>query len=282
MPTIERHRSASVPLEAMVHVSWIAQRGCNFAEIARTLRVSRHGATIVLARELDPGQEITIRSVEVDKEATARIVGKTGMRPDGRVYGVIFLDPSVNMWSVEFPAPDEVEAPRPPVFLECGSCEVRAMVQLDEIQCEVLAACQAITLPCEKCDSPTIWTFASYDPSEKKDRPSAPESSPDVTPSTSNRRRHARITTTMMACLRRSVAASEVVRVKDASRGGFRFVSSKFYVEGSSFMVAMPYTRDASNVFVPAHVMWRRELPNVKKFEYGVAYHGNSEDQTGH
>jgi hypothetical protein len=43
-------------------------------------------------------------------------------------------------------------------------------------------------------------------------------------------------------------------------------------------MVAMPYTHNASNVFVPARVMWRRELGRMKKFEYGVAYGRGSED----
>jgi len=75
-----------------------------------------------------------------------------------------------------------------------------------------------------------------------------------------------------MACVRYSGVTEEVVRVMDASRGGFRFVSSLYYTKGSNIMVAVPFMRDSPNIFVPAKIMWRRELQRLEKREYGVAY----------
>ena len=72
--------------------------------------------------------------------------------------------------------------------------------------------------------------------------------------------------------MRHAGLVEEVVRVKDVSRGGFRFVSRNYLPDGSEIMVAMPYTRDASNVFVPARVVWRRDVPRLERFEYGVTY----------
>jgi hypothetical protein len=36
--------------------------------------------------------------------------------------------------------------------------------------------------------------------------------------------------------------------------------------------VAVPFMRDSPNIFVPAKIMWRRELRRLEKREYGVAY----------
>jgi hypothetical protein len=272
LDTKEKRRSDRVSFSVPIHTSWLAPKGQHFAENARTLTVSRYGATIVLPRELAPVQEITIRCVETEKEATARVVGKIRVEPEGHVYGVAFLDPNVNLWNVEFPPLGEDDKAESPVFLECASCLTRAVIHLDEIQTEIFEARRLITLSCKRCGSWTVWGLAAHETPHDTERQCTSESSPDSAPRTLNRRKYGRILTRMTACVRHAVLTDEVVRVKDASRGGFRFVSSNYYEEGSSIMVAMPYTRDASNVFVPARVMWRQELRRVKKFEYGVSY----------
>ena len=76
----------------------------------------------------------------------------------------------------------------------------------------------------------------------------------------------------MTACVRHAGLVDEVVRVKDASRGGFCFVSPRYHPDGAYIRVAMPYTPNASNVFVTARVVWRREIPRMKRYEYGVKY----------
>lgn len=260
--------SASIPIQ----VSWTGASGEHFDGVAKTLRISRHAATIVLAHKLVPTQEITIHSAGADKIATARVVGLIGREPDGHIYGVAFIDSNVNLWNIEFPADTESENTKSKVFIECASCMNRALVQLDEIQSEVFEARRIITLSCTQCGSYTVWGLASHESSFESDRESRPETTSAPVPRTVNQRKHVRVLTRMHACVRHAGLVEEVVRVKDASRGGFRFVSPNYYVDGSCIIVAMPYTRDASNVFVSARIMWRRELPRMKRYEYGVAY----------
>jgi hypothetical protein len=82
----------------------------------------------------------------------------------------------------------------------------------------------------------------------------------------------------MNACVRfAGLIDEEEVRVKDASPGGFRFVSQNYHPEGSDVTVAMPYTRGGLNVFVSARILWRRELPRMNRYEYGVTYTPASE-----
>ena len=57
-----------------------------------------------------------------------------------------------------------------------------------------------------------------------------------------NKRKHVRVQVKMKACIRHPGFEEEIVEVKDVSRGGFSFVSSKGYIEGSRIEVAVPYS----------------------------------------
>jgi hypothetical protein len=47
----------------------------------------------------------------------------------------------------------------------------------------------------------------------------------------------------MKACIRHPGFEEEIVEVKDLSRGGLSFISSKGYIEGSRIEVAVPYSK---------------------------------------
>jgi hypothetical protein len=269
--------SASIPIQ----VSWTGRRGEQIDGVAKTLTISRNGATIVLSQKLVPIQEITVRCAGTDKFVTARVVGLVGQEAGGHIYGVTFIDSNVNLWDIELPPATEPENAKSPVFLECASCLTRAWVDLDEIQTEVFEAQRIITLSCEHCASWTIWGLASHDAPSRSDSKRTLESSPAPAPRTVNERKHARVLTKMNACVRHAGLVDEVVRVKDASRGGFRFVSPNYHHDGSYIMVAMPYTRDASNIFVSARIIWRRKISHMKRYEYGVTYSSPPERTRG-
>ena len=57
-----------------------------------------------------------------------------------------------------------------------------------------------------------------------------------------NKRKHVRVQVKMKACIRHPGFDEEIVEVKDVSRSGFSFVSSKGYIEGSRIEVAVPYS----------------------------------------
>ena len=264
--------AASIPIQ----VSWTERTGEHFYGAAKTLTIGRNTATIVLPQKLAPVQEITVRCAGTDKVATARVVGLTGQEAGGHIYGVAFIDRNVSLWDIEFP-PTEPESAKAPLYLECTSCLTRSWVSLDEIQTEVFEAQRVISLPCDHCASWTVWGLASHDRTSRSDVKRALEPSSAPARRTANERKHARVLTKMNACVRHAGPVDEVVRVKDASAGGFRFVSPNCHPEGSEVMVAMPYTHGASNLFVPARILWRRETPRMKRYEYGVTYTSSSE-----
>jgi len=272
-PKVSDRISASIP----IHVSWMDRAGKRFSAEGRTTTISRGAATIVLPQKLEPPQEITIRKVEGGvTEVTARILGNIGGEGEWRIYGLMRAGPAAEIWDQEFPSEEETAVPERKVCLECASCANRAIVQLSEIEAEVLERRGLTNRLCRTCGSWTVWSAAEIDFSPERDteetKGAETKESPTAREGGENRRKQARIMTKVSACIRYQGVNEEVVRVKDVSRGGFRFVSDHYYIEGSPIMVAIPYTPNAANIFVPARIMWRQEVIRLAKLQYGVAY----------
>jgi hypothetical protein len=230
------------------------------------MTISRTAATIVLPHKLEPPQEITIKRLEGGADnATARILGVVGGEGEWRIYGVTLVGPPLEIWDQQFPVGDGTKLPEQKMCLECASCANRAIVSIGEIEAEVLKRRGLTNRLCETCGSWTVWSLAPNDFSAGRDAENAKEAEPAAEERVENRRKQPRIMTKVSACLRYRGVKEEVVRVKDVSRGGFRFVSEHYYVEGSSISVAIPYTANAANIFLLVLIKWRRDVSCLVK-----------------
>ncbi len=99
---IERRRTERVSKELLIEVYWTDARGREINAQARTLQVGRHGAKILLRRELDPGQEIGVYCPETGKEGRARVGGLPEKGPGGYSCRIEFLDDDVNLWNLAY------------------------------------------------------------------------------------------------------------------------------------------------------------------------------------
>ena len=243
------YQTSRISASIHIQISWIGRRGEHFNEPARTLTIGHDAATIVSPQKLVATQQITIHCPGTDKYAIARVVGLIRQEDRWNIYGLDFIDPDVNLWDIEVPFATEPENAKSRLFLECASCLNRARVDLHEIQAEVFKARGIINLFCEKCASWTVWGLAGHEVSSNSDPKRTPESTPARAPRTVNDRKHARVLTRMNACVRHAGLVDEVVRVKDVSRGGFRFVSPNCHADGSYITVAMPYIPERFKYF---------------------------------
>lgn len=270
-------RSDRVSLSVPIQVSG-TEAGGDFAEKARTLSISRHGATIVLNQKLAPAQQIIIQRMGTNKQANARVVGQIGGQPQGYVYGIAFLNPNVDLWDIEFPALTEPDKAVARVLLECVTCQTREVAHLNELEAEVFEANRCLTRSCKTCNGWTSWRLGFHErageavPPPAQPRAVAAAAPPAPAPRTENRRKHNRIVMKVMACVRQPGFGEEIVRVENVSRGGLNFVSSNTYFEGSRIEVAVPYTPGGANIFVAARIAWSCELPDKKLKSYGVTY----------
>jgi hypothetical protein len=277
--------SLSIPIE----VTWTAIPGRPFTKKGTALAITRFGSLIEFRHELEPTQQISIHCTGVEREVRAQVLGQVRKVRDGYVYGLSWLDANVNLLDIEAPGMDETRQAVSRQMLECDICQTRETVYLDEIQIEVYKGSRSLALRCKQCAAWTMWKEAGIEaashPSHRAARSEASSDSRPV-PRTQNERKHFRVRfKKFRACIRRLGYLEEVVRVENVSRGGFRFFSPKTYRPGTRIEVAIPYMPDADNIFVPARVVRSRELPRMKKQEYGAAYVSRDEylieDQTG-
>ena len=76
----------------------------------------------------------------------------------------------------------------------------------------------------------------------------------------------------MKAYIRHAGFEDEIVKVNDVSRGGFSFVSSKEYLEGSRIEVAVPYSGGKADIFVAARINRVQDLAGKGLTIYGAHY----------
>lgn len=270
-------RSDRVWLSVPIKVSGADFTGDAFVEQTKTLVISRHGATIVLSKKLNPEQGLTIRPLSAEKEAEFRVVGQMGGQAGSFIYGVALREQSLNVWHIEFPPLTESEKAVGRVLLECSHCQTREVTYLNELELEIFDANESIKRSCKSCASPTLWGPAMRElPVEPL--PSQAQSSvvSAVTPvpqaRTQEERKEIRTKLKMTVCIRQPGFGEEVTVTEDVSRAGLGFRSRKQYLEGSRIEIALPYRPEAGNIFVPARIAHVAELPGGEPTRYGARY----------
>jgi hypothetical protein len=251
--------------------------GLQFIEHTRTLIVSRDGATIPMARKLAPDSEVIIRNPATNKESAARVVGFVHDARFLQVYGIVFMDSSVNLWQVEIP---EMKS-QTTIVMECARCHEVDAVLLSEIGLAVFESTQALVRQCRYDNSSTTWKQTDRRVSDRgatERRLSDPQREIaslgiPAEHSPQERRRGKRTAMKAAGCLR-CYGAEFSFECEDVSRGGFRFKSRETYPAGMSIEAAVPFARNSINIFVAARIVYHQELPHGFH-RYGVAYIGS-------
>jgi hypothetical protein len=294
--------SSRIPKQLAILLVGSDMEGKAFSEETKTVVLSRHGAGIVSQYTLSAEQELIIRVMDTDKEAEVRVVGQLASEDGRYIYGVAFLDPTLDFWDIEFPpiTTSEKEAGRR--LLECSSCKGRETVDHTDVESDVFTINQGVVRYCKRCGSSTMWKLPSVAVEPQPvfpQRQAAPgpqpvaaqvEQPPNAPPSVTlepvtattttlqhsgraeNRRKHVRTRVHFKGCVRYLHFADDIVSCEDMSRGGLRFKSSKRYSEKSIIEVAAPYSPGSPSIFVSAQIVFVQELPNEKLFRYGVTY----------
>ncbi len=268
--------SDRVSLVLRVQCLGIEPNGNVFNEDAHTLTLSRRGAAIVLHRNLRPQQEVTLRNRENGCEARAKVVGQMGQEGNALVYGLSLLESGVNLWGIEFPPLTGDEKPVARTLLECVTCHAREVAHLDEFEADVYQFNQHLARRCRYCGTDTVWKQAGEEGLHDWQHPDSPfeeghSKRISHTLRITNERKHIRIGIQFLACIR-YMGSEEVVRTENVSRGGFAFKSRRSYYVGARVEVAVPYSAEAGNIFVPASVVNARELSQEGTTFYGIQY----------
>jgi hypothetical protein len=272
-----KRRSDRIAMSMTVRVAGRDEAGQPFDTEARTVTLSRNGATIVLKQNIKPDQEVRIRHLRRAKEGMFRVVGRIGGESEGFVYGVAQLDPAVDLWGIGFPPVADSKRVVGRLLMECSKCKFQEVAYLNELEVQVFQANQSVTRPCEKCRAATLWKAARSEaagPGAAAPGPAAtaPELAMMPQPSTVGRRRNTRVNARLLACIRQQGFSDEVVMTENMSRGGLCFRSTKAYVQGSPIEVAVPFAAGGANIFVAARIAHTMQKPGDNILRVGVAY----------
>jgi hypothetical protein len=263
-------QSDRVNLRMQVDASWFGTSGIAFKQPAETLLVSRNGGVIRLQEKLFAGQELTLnRKADGDqiKSVRARIVAEIDCEPEGFIYAIAILDPRVDFWDIDFPAPHKSEEALARMLMECSFCQRREVVYLNEIEVKSFEIRKCAARFCKHCDSPSIWIEAQS-PTNDEVLPSRSAVEERVVP----RRNRTRVKARVLACIRRRGFQEEVAVCEDLSKGGLSFRSRNHYPEGTRLEVAVPYTPGAGAIFVPIRIVFSQPIAAAGLFRHGAAY----------
>ena len=278
-----------------------------FSEDTHTVVLSLHGAGIVSCHKLLAEQEMTLRSLESNRETDIRVVGEIGSQGAMHTYGVAFVDDQLNFWEMEFPpAPESKEAFKP-LALECSGCRAPISIEHGDYEFDVCAIHGGLVRYCKQCEFATVWRFPnsigeSKPPAFTPSRPSHlvevvetpvavlerpteenPKSSEIVLESvadsmsslSADRRLHGRAKVNYYACIRSEAFGDDIVACFDMSRGGLGFKTKKAYLLHTVVRVAVPFSREypeAPAIFLPAKVVSLNKIPGSDYHRCGVSF----------
>jgi PilZ domain len=264
-------QSDRVSLQMQVDASWLNSSGVAAWQSAQTLLVSRNGGVIRLQEKLVPNQELTLhRRLDGDQSKTvrARIVAEIDRDPEGFIYAIAILDPRVDFWDIDFPAPHKADEAFARLLMECSFCQRREVVYLNEMELKSFEIRKCVARLCASCDSPSIWIEAQSHSAVEEALPSRSAVEERVIP----RRNRTRVKARVLACIRRRGFQEEVAVCEDLSKGGISFRSRNRYPEGTRVEVAVPYTPGAGAIFVPIRIVFSQPIASAGLFRHGAAY----------
>jgi PilZ domain len=275
-----QRRSDRVSLTLLIEISGTDSHGESFSEPTRTLLINRHGAVIVSHSELVPGQQICVRRRapgESHREALARVVSQFGRQQEDYLYGIEIVASEGDLWGIEFPPVANSAEMVARMLLQCTYCRSREVVYLNEMELRGFDMNRGIARYCKSCGVPSIWTQAPHEHEEKSaSRASRAKSGNDsqaaAPPGDEQRRQRTRLKTRLTACIRQPGADDELAVCDDISPAGMCFRSKRDYEAGVVIEVAVPFSPDAANIFLPARVVYSEKAPKAGFYRYGTQY----------
>jgi hypothetical protein len=229
--------------------------------------VSRHGAKIILDHDRVPTGELSVGCLNTNKEAEARLVGFMGEEAEGPSYGIEFIDQEINVWDIVFPPLEESGKAVARTLLRCQRCGMAQLAYLNETEAIIFQFREYVPRPCGICRDLCLWEQMVW----QKEWPLATHQGLEPQRHT---RRENRFDVPFTACIRSRKFGEEVVPTRNISRGGINFKSLRQYETGDPVEVALPYTHNSGNVFVPARIAYHQPGRAHRLHQYGLAYVG--------
>ncbi len=161
MPYSTVRRSGRISKQVPIVLTGSDLKGKIFSEQTHTVVLSQHGAGILSRHKLLAEQELSLRSVDSNREADIRVVGEIGVQGKLYAYGVAFLEEQLNFWQVTFPPPAPSTELLRPLELVCSACRSPVTLVNGDFELDVCTIHGGLVRYCDQCSFATIWKLPS-------------------------------------------------------------------------------------------------------------------------
>jgi hypothetical protein len=151
-------------------------------------------------------------------------------------------------------------------------------VHLNELELRAFETNRGIARHCKTCGVPSIWTQAPHEDEKKlgartpRGRRSSDAQGAVPAQGEQRERQRMRLQTRLTACIRQAGADDELAVCEDISPVGMCFRSKRRYDSDAAVEVAVPYSPDAANIFLPARIIYSEQMPKAGLFRHGTEY----------
>jgi len=102
----DARRSQRVLLRIPIQVKGFPEDGIPITEDTATVEVNAHGALVVLAMRVRPGQKLVLKNWGTAKEQDCRVVHVKQIPDAKNEVGIAFSIPKPKFWNIDFPPED--------------------------------------------------------------------------------------------------------------------------------------------------------------------------------
>jgi hypothetical protein len=173
MPYSTVRRSGRISKQVPIVLTGSDAKGRTFSERTTTVVLSKHGAGILSQHKLIAEQELSLLSLDSNREADIRVVGEIGEQGSLHAYGVAFLQERSNFWQINFPEPPLSREILHPLELICSACRSPVTLSNGDFELDVCTIHGGLVRYCDQCSFATIWKLPSVLAAEPESR-SAP------------------------------------------------------------------------------------------------------------
>jgi len=276
-----------VRLRLRIEARGADETGRKFEHQGTTVEIHREGALVELPTAvgtLAAGQLFTVRRQHSEQEwleARARLLGLVESQDNARLYNLELMPGGEDFWAIEFPPHADPVHAVACMLLECCFCRRREVVYLSERDMLCFNTQKGIARHCQSCERPTIW-IQTLDEDQWQPSNGLPAYQQIGQPAQiHDRQATPRFRTRLAACVRAAGFDLELAVCENMSRGGLCFRTRRRYSENDILEVAVPYTKGAANIFVPARVIYVQEVPSAGLHRHGAAYLRNTTEEIG-
>jgi hypothetical protein len=248
--------------------------GIKFADEVETRATLKHGMVILSQRNLIPGTDVGLEFAAAF--TCGRVLAQLGLWDGQQLYAVEYKTDSSPLFKHDSATNRLSTNER--LLLQCSICSGQEEFELNDIQLTVFRSTRSVLMGCKRCAGDSLWTAPTTldDPNLMIGSQAYEQQHGAISPrnrTIDNRRYKRTAVKRVKACLRRANGGEDVVEVLDISRGGIRFLSYVDYPPDTFLQLAVPYMKEAENMFTAGRIVRVQCRPTVDiPGEFGLEF----------